>query len=297
MFDFSFKGDFNMNAVWVPYKVNDCLKLECFYSAFLRDCKHEYFFQGESHDFWEICYVVEGNVCVLADEKIIRLSQNQMIFHKPMEFHSIRTDNTVPTSFLIISFSAKGELMDFFKNKTFSLNHTQKLEVFKIINLLKSIHPAVKDEVHYTFYIEHLLKTKNGLNFLKVYLENMLYSLTESELHTAQVIKNDETDIYTEALRIINDCLNERLTVSQLAGKCNVSVSYLKKIFAKYNGLGIHEYILQNKISVAKQRLSDGETVTIVADALGFSSQSYFSTVFKRETGCSPSKCKEVFPL
>ena len=283
-----------MNEMWPTYKVNDSFKLESFYSAFIRRCKEEYFFQGESHDFWEICYIIEGNVCVCTDDKIIRLSKNQMIFHKPMEFHSIRTDGKTQASFLIISFSAKGNLMDFFKDRVFSLNYTQKSEVIKIINLLEKLDANTNDELPYTFYLDELLKTQNGFNFLKVYLENMLYTLTESDTYVASLIKNPETDIYTNALHIINDCLTERLSVTELAKRCRVSVSTLKKVFAKYNGHGIHEYIVQNKISVAKQMLTNGETVTSVAEALGFSSQSYFSTAFKRITGYLPSKCKEV---
>ena len=44
--------------------------------------------------------------------------------------------------------------------------------------------------------------------------------------------------------------------------------------------------------SEAKQMLSEGEPVTTVADSLGFSSQNYFSTAFKRKTGVSPSEYK-----
>ncbi|MBQ9940468.1 MAG: helix-turn-helix transcriptional regulator [Clostridia bacterium] len=63
-------------------------------------------------------------------------------------------------------------------------------------------------------------------------------------------------------------------------------------MFGKYNGLGIHEYILKNKIFLAKQMLRDGFSVTETSDKLSFSSQNYFSTAFKREVGISPGKYK-----
>lgn len=279
-----------MRELWNPYKVIDDFKINCFFSAFIRECTHEYFYQGETHDFWELCYVIRGSVCISADDRVIKLSENQMIFHKPMEFHSLRTDQEKNTQFLIISFSAEGEFIDFFRDKTFTLNHAQKQEVAKIINFLKNTYRPQNADFIPIVYLKEISKMPTGLKMFRNYVENMLYILSESRESDAQIVKNTETDIYTDALRIINDYCHERLTVEKLARKCNVSSSYLKKLFAKYNGLGIHEYILQNKISIAKQMLSDGETVTNVADALGFSSQNYFSTAFKRKTGYSPSE-------
>ena len=66
-------------------------------------------------------------------------------------------------------------------------------------------------------------------------------------------------------------------------------VSYLKKIFSKYAGLGIHKYFLKSKITIACRLLRRGMSVCDVSEKLSFSSHNYFSTVFKRETGRLPS--------
>ncbi|MBE6637013.1 MAG: cupin domain-containing protein [Ruminococcaceae bacterium] len=46
-------------------------------------------FNGEKHDFWELVYVDKGRVEVQYDEEKITLSQGEIIFHQPNEFHSI----------------------------------------------------------------------------------------------------------------------------------------------------------------------------------------------------------------
>ena len=51
----------------------------------------------------------------------------------------------------------------------------------------------------------------------------------------------------------------------------------------------MHKYLLKLKINVAKKLLQDGRQVSVVAENLGFASQSYFSKAFKRETGFTPS--------
>ena len=67
-----------------------------------------------------------------------------------------------------------------------------------------------------------------------------------------------------------------------------MSVSYLKRTFAKYAGLGVHQYFLKTKILCASHMLKSGKSITETADALSFSSPNYFSTVFKREMGVTP---------
>jgi AraC-like DNA-binding protein len=64
---------------------------------------------------------------------------------------------------------------------------------------------------------------------------------------------------------------------------------YLKKGFKALTGKTIHEYTQELRISKAKEMLSkEGLSVSDVANTLGFSSISHFSTAFKKATGMKP---------
>ena len=64
---------------------------------------------------------------------------------------------------------------------------------------------------------------------------------------------------------------------------------YLKKGFKTVTGKTIHEYHQELRISKAKELLQQqGQSVTDVANTLGYSSISHFSTAFKRVTGLKP---------
>jgi AraC-like DNA-binding protein len=64
---------------------------------------------------------------------------------------------------------------------------------------------------------------------------------------------------------------------------------YLKKGFKALVGKTIHEYQQELRISRAKVLLQhEGQSVTDVANILGYSSISHFSTAFKRVTGLKP---------
>jgi AraC-like DNA-binding protein len=64
---------------------------------------------------------------------------------------------------------------------------------------------------------------------------------------------------------------------------------YLKKGFKALVGKTIHDYQQELRIAKAKELLQQqGNTVTDIANMLGYSSISHFSTAFKRVTGMKP---------
>ena len=68
------------------------------------------------------------------------------------------------------------------------------------------------------------------------------------------------------------------------------SLSYLSSNFSKYASMSFVDYVNNAKIEKAKQMLADPKTMVYeVATSLGFESQFYFSKVFKKVTGVSPT--------
>lgn len=62
----------------------------------------------------------------------------------------------------------------------------------------------------------------------------------------------------------------------------------LQQTFSKYAGMGTMKYFNRLKIEKAIKMLQKGSSVQETADALGFSSQNYFSATFKRITVKTP---------
>ena len=111
--------------------------------------------------------------------------------------------------------------------------------------------------------------------------------MTQKELAGPEITRNMLSRIENGAAQPSLD------TLRYIAKKLNVSVSYLKKIFTKYAGLGVHKYFLKSKITIACRLLRRGMSVCEVSEKLSFSSHNYFSTVFKRETGRLPSEFRK----
>lgn len=81
------------------------------------------------------------------------------------------------------------------------------------------------------------------------------------------------------------------LTVDRLHRLCGISDTYFRKIFRAQFGLTPQEYILSKRLSHAHAIIRSGDFNTIgeVAAAIGFHDSLYFSKVFKKTYGVSPS--------
>ena len=97
--------------------------------------------------------------------------------------------------------------------------------------------------------------------------------------------------IVSDVKKYINLHTHDKLSLNEVAAIFGISPSYLSQLFSKYNDTGFNEYINICKIKEAKRLLkSENLKVYEVADALNFGSEFYFSKVFKKIQGVTPSE-------
>ncbi|MBD5529529.1 MAG: response regulator [Lachnospiraceae bacterium] len=91
--------------------------------------------------------------------------------------------------------------------------------------------------------------------------------------------------------KYINNHIREHLSLNEVAAVFGISPNYLSQLFGKYNDTGFNEYINICKIGESKKLLAEGNyKVYEIADMLGFESAFYFSKVFKKIEGISPTE-------
>ena len=79
-----------------PLSLRRVLEIRELYSVHYFEYAGSYAFPGERHDFWELLYVDKGAVSVTAGERAVQLSQGQVIFHAPGEFHALSAVGVAP---------------------------------------------------------------------------------------------------------------------------------------------------------------------------------------------------------
>ncbi|MGI6577010.1 MAG: helix-turn-helix transcriptional regulator [Eubacteriales bacterium] len=96
------------------------------------------------------------------------------------------------------------------------------------------------------------------------------------------------TEVY-RCLMYIRSHITESVSISDLADHIGRSASYLNHLFKEEVGISVSKYIMRYKLDIAKELLANTDkTLADISFFLGFSSQSYFQNVFKREFGVTP---------
>lgn len=84
--------------------------------------------------------------------------------------------------------------------------------------------------------------------------------------------------------------MDEEINLKELAEKHYVSYSFFRKMFKKYTGVSPGQYHLQLRITRAKELLiSSDKSIKEISYELGFQSIFYFSNLFKKKEGVTPS--------
>lgn len=276
--------------MYIPYEVKRPLEITEFFSAFEYSGDNTYAFEGERHNFWEILILKKGELRIMEDDRVYRLMENQIIFHKPMAFHTLKVESPY-ANYMVISFNVAGNYIERFENKVINLSKEQ-MNYINVISDMFANEGLDNSVMKITKFLKIMREKPVCYHKFASVVEFLLISLSESSMHNPQLVDNGETQLYKNAINALEANIYSNISVSELARECRVSTSQLKRVFSKYAGIGIHEYFLQLKILHAKKLLVSGMGVTEVAEKLSFSSQNYFSVVFKRKVGISPLKYK-----
>ena len=137
-------------------------------------------------------------------------------------------------------------------------------------------------------YTEALDKTVEMLEFpaLQVLLQEAVRSLTPEENET---LPDSMKDIVRQAVRWIDEHYSEEISLISLAEKYHVESSYFSKMFRQVTGENLILYITNKRMKKAEEYIGqDDRSLSEIAFLVGYDDYTYFSRVFKKNTGFSP---------
>ncbi len=276
------------NDLYIP---NHDFGLKAIHSTLRKVLAPDYYFSGEVHDFWEMCCVLKGKLTVVEDEAVYELHSGDAIFHKPMEFHNLKVEGNENAEIIVVSFSYIG-------NELNSLGAGVLILPIHYTQMLVDAVDEIADAYNYDYTKDQLLKKSPDLNNVTERLALLKFEIFLLSLLTTLTPKNQQkytstAQHYKKITNILQEHIFERLTVDEIADLCHIGKSNLKKVFKSYTGYGVMQYFNKMKIIKAINLLKQGKNITETSDMLHFSSPSYFSNAFKKETGMFPSEYKK----
>jgi AraC-like DNA-binding protein len=101
--------------------------------------------------------------------------------------------------------------------------------------------------------------------------------------------RDPDEELFQRVLRWINDHCDEDLGRDAVAEAVDISPQRLTKLIRTYAGRGFNDLVGRARIDRAKELLDQGRSALDVALEVGFTDASYFTKIFRKQTGMTPS--------
>lgn len=129
-------------------------------------------------------------------------------------------------------------------------------------------------------------------------LQSVFYRIMALHMQDRTDTLPDSAFTAKNVMTFIKENYHRQIKISELAQKNNFTRNYLYTLFKKEYNISPQEYLLSLRIDKAKLLLKDKTkelSVNEVAYAVGFNDPLYFSRIFRKKTGCSPTQFKNSY--
>ncbi len=134
----------------------------------------------------------------------------------------------------------------------------------------------------------------NYASMLEMYLRQIFIMLQRYFLTTAKTENSRVVDEIHKAMVYFNEHYSDDISIDEYAQNNNVSVSWFIRNFKHCTGVTPMQYILSKRIYNAEILLQDPTyNVTEIAQIVGYDNPLYFSRIFKKVKGLSPSEYRK----
>ena len=278
--------------------LDEDIHIERIYTIHYFEYKSDFHFAGERHDFWEFQCVDKGKAEIKTDDGIYHLTNGQIIFHKPNEFHTLTAIGNTAPNIVVVSFECTSPCMKFFEKKLLKLTDSERnLMGMLIAEARRCIATPLDDP-----YTETMTKKDSFMfgspQLIRLYLEQMLiYMIRRNSSPSTAVpldkfvnLKNNSA-VYKRVIAYMEDHIRETITLYDVCHDNMIGRSQLQKMFQEQHQCGAMEFFFRLKITYAKQLIRENQmNFTQISEFLGYSSIHYFSRQFKKIAGMTPTE-------
>jgi len=287
------------------YKPQKSIDISALFSIAYLDADFS-FPESDLHpDNWVMIYVDKGEFTLVTEKEPLVLHQGDLYLHRATSeaLLHLKQKSTETVGALMINFRCASSAMHFFNGKKLHVTLATQMHI-----------SAILYEILYTRYLPFNSPTLIGIKqhtdkpiwagdqTVMMRLELMLIDIIRADntfkKMPSAIIKNDDVmndDLCLKVIEYMQLHINEKLSMEALSRSLSFSKSYISRRFASTYGCSIIDYFNQMKLSEAKRLIRDtNKNFFEISDMLMFSNSHYFSTLFKKHTGLTPTQYKRV---
>ena len=256
---------------------------------FIKDHLADNYTEIHTHEVYEVMYIEYGSFKFLIEDQEFELDSGDILLIPPYIKHKILEISTKPAKRVILIFP-KTYLMQFntqFTDISILFDKVRELKNFKIkvrpafkaritssMNMLEELylsHDFGDDVIFNATFSSLIARMYKGINF---------YDLEKSFVTHSVIIK--------KVNNYINDNIDKKILIKDLADYVGLSESRISHIYKNHMGISINQYIIKKRLTIAKDMLKIGITLSDITIKCGFQDYSSFLRSFKKEYGISP---------
>ena len=242
------------------------------------------------HDFLSIHYVVSGHCMFEVDGHEYLAKKDDVIIINPnVSHHSIPVDNTECVIFYlgIDNLFIKGY------PKNFIPICNSVIPVRKYIHELYNCYHNIisvqeKKEALWCLMVKQL-----SLQFLIILLKELSPQATNNLSDYFHLETYDKATIAQTITNYFRENYMKKISIEEIAKSTYLSTTYITKIYKEITGDTPINYLINLRMDKAREILSEGHfPIQTVAKRVGYDDPYYFSKLFKKKFGYSPSTYK-----
>lgn len=223
----------------------------------------------------EIVIVLQGCLKMCIENVEYKINEGQGIFALPFETHDFYGPDST-CSIILFERETAPSFFSFIKNK---------VPTKRVFSLDKCV-------LDYVLFSLNQIHMENDSVYIESVLAPIFFQITKQ--CTFKEDKNIANDIFSNALKVINDNIENSVTLSGVARKIGCHPVTLSKVFISSCGMGFTEYLNLKRGYIAQKLLTKTDlSVTEIALEVGFGSLRNFNRTFKRFFSESPGQYRK----
>ena len=246
------------------------------YNTGIQQCESGHCWGPGLRDHYLLHYVISGKGLYTCKDTTYHVQAGDLFVVFPNQVVSYRAEEQDPWQYCWVGFNGTEakRLMD--------------LTPFRPDCLILSLHNDAILQALTEIYEAWGNKPTDELNMIgKLYL--FLSQLVGLQQEVRE--ENNITSVYIEnALKYIQYNYSHSIDITSIADSIGISRSHLYRAFIKHLGISPNDYITRFRINRACSLLRNSDlTISNIANSVGYDDPLYFSRVFKKVKGVSPS--------
>lgn len=264
-------------------------------------------FPAHYHSYIEILFGISGTYEVILNGKYHSFVEGDLVLINSKEVHKINACSESGGQYIVIRFEPEIIYNSMFQNHLqlkyvlpFILENSEHQKVIKKETIETTFIPELLYEILKEYETEaygYELAIKNHIGRIFLWILRYFHETNTDFMHSP--LSNIPLIMRLQpSFDYVLEHFSEEIKTTEMAVLCNMSSSYFSRTFNQQMGMNFNEYVNYIRITEAEKLLvSTSMNITEIANAVGFSTTSYFIKLFKTYKNTSPKQFRKEFVI